>query len=257
MELSLSLEATHVLVTGAAGHIGRLVVTAFLSAGAHVSALDLSPSLFTSLPSHPDLLPLSADVTSTSQLAEAFKAARERFGTVECCIHLAGLDLSVLSKKGVVDMEPEDWERVLGVNVGGAFSVSREWAKEIREVISNREAVEGSLDGQVEKDNAARRIDETKVRSEGGEMTTSKGQGKKALKNVSLILVGSESGWFGERMNAAYAASKSAIQVGLLQSLRAEVPRIYERARYVFFEIYFTATSRPGFGRLFVMLQSN
>ena len=53
------------------------------------------------------------------------------------------------------------------------------------------------------------------------------------LKNVSLVIVGSESGTFGERMNADYASSKSAIQVGLVQSLKGDVVRIYPRARSV------------------------
>lgn len=49
--------------------------------------------------------------------------------------------------------------------------------------------------------------------------------------NVSLIIVGSESGHFGERMNADYASGKSAVQGGLLQSLKSDVPRIFPGAR--------------------------
>jgi NAD(P)-dependent dehydrogenase (short-subunit alcohol dehydrogenase family) len=50
-------------------------------------------------------------------------------------------------------------------------------------------------------------------------------------KNVSLIIVGSESGHFGERGNADYAAGKSAVQYGLLKSLNADIPRIFKGAR--------------------------
>ena len=52
------------------------------------------------------------------------------------------------------------------------------------------------------------------------------------LRNVSLVIVGSESGTFGERMNADYASSKSAIQVGLVQSLKGDVARTHPRARF-------------------------
>jgi hypothetical protein len=48
---------------------------------------------------------------------------------------------------------------------------------------------------------------------------------------VGLILVGSESGGFGERQCPEYAASKSAVQVGLLKSLSGDVVRVYEGAR--------------------------
>ena len=52
------------------------------------------------------------------------------------------------------------------------------------------------------------------------------------LNNVSLIIIGSESGTFGERMNADYASSKSAVQIGMVQSLKADAARIYPRARF-------------------------
>ena len=55
----------------------------------------------------------------------------------------------------------------------------------------------------------------------------------KTVQNASLIIVGSESGRFGERGNPDYAAGKSAVQVGLLQSLRADVGRVMEGARCV------------------------
>jgi len=47
----------------------------------------------------------------------------------------------------------------------------------------------------------------------------------------SLVLVGSTAGLFGEAGHADYAAAKSAIQVGLLRSLKNEVVRIAPRAR--------------------------
>ena len=47
----------------------------------------------------------------------------------------------------------------------------------------------------------------------------------------SLVLVGSTAGRFGEAGHADYAAAKSALQVGLLLSLKNEVTRIAPRAR--------------------------
>lgn len=51
------------------------------------------------------------------------------------------------------------------------------------------------------------------------------------LRNVSLIIVGSESGTFGERGNADYASSKSAVQFGMVQSLMADAARVFPGAR--------------------------
>lgn len=47
----------------------------------------------------------------------------------------------------------------------------------------------------------------------------------------SLVLVGSTAGRFGEAGHADYAAAKSALQVGLLLSLKNEVARVAPRAR--------------------------
>jgi 3-oxoacyl-[acyl-carrier protein] reductase len=47
----------------------------------------------------------------------------------------------------------------------------------------------------------------------------------------SLVLVGSTAGRFGEGGHADYAAAKSAIQVGLLLSLKNEIVRIAPNAR--------------------------
>ena len=57
------------------------------------------------------------------------------------------------------------------------------------------------------------------------------------LRNVSLIIVGSESGTFGERGNADYASSKSAVQFGMVQSLMADAARVSPGARYVFLSL--------------------
>ncbi|KAL8781223.1 MAG: hypothetical protein Q9213_006116 [Squamulea squamosa] len=51
------------------------------------------------------------------------------------------------------------------------------------------------------------------------------------ITNVSLIIVGSESGHFGERTNADYASGKSAVQYGLVQSLKGDIPRVFPGAR--------------------------
>ncbi|KAA6415991.1 MAG: hypothetical protein FRX48_00710 [Lasallia pustulata] len=50
-------------------------------------------------------------------------------------------------------------------------------------------------------------------------------------RNVNLVIIGSESGWFGERTNADYASGKSAVQVGLVQSLKGDIARIHPGAR--------------------------
>jgi NAD(P)-dependent dehydrogenase (short-subunit alcohol dehydrogenase family) len=89
-------------------------------------------------------------------------------------------------------MSVEQWRRTHQINVEGTFLTARTWLRQIRDCGSEAET---------------------------------------KLHNVSLIIVGSESGHFGERGNADYAAGKSAVQGGLLRSLVGDVARIWPGAR--------------------------
>ena len=197
VDLGLGLEGTHVVVTGAAGFIGSATVKAFLQGGAKVTALDINEEKLQELQNYqgtPDIQEnLSTDVVDISSepaLENAFEAARQHFGVVQCCIALASLDLSVLPHHdSIVDMPLEQWRRTHQVNVEGTFLTARTWLRQI------------------------------------------KAHAKPDLENVSLVIVGSESGWFGERSNPDYASGKSAVQVGLVQSLRGDVARIHPGAR--------------------------
>ncbi|KAK0103550.1 hypothetical protein ONS95_005567 [Cadophora gregata] len=194
MDLSLNLEDTHVVITGGSGFIGASTVTALLSAGAKVTNLDLRPMQ----PSHCDTQPkyrfLPCDISSEAALTTSFSVASETFGPVACCIALASLDFSVLPHhESLADMEVEQWRRTHMINVEGTFLTARTWLRQLRE--------------------------HAKVDVERG------------LKNVGLVIVGSESGTFGERGNADYAAGKSAVQGGLVKSLMGDVNRVWPGAR--------------------------
>lgn len=193
-DLSLGLEGTHVLITGGSGLIGQHVVHAFLAAGAQVTVLDLqATSPF--LSSQQNLTYFSADITQ--DLDAVFTQAEARHGPVACCVALAGLDLSVLtqSDEGICGMALAEWRRVMDVNVTGTFLTCQRWLRGIRDAV-------------------------------GQEPHADEG-----LRNVALIIVGSESGTFGVRTHPAYAAGKSAVQYGLMRSLAKDAPRVFARAR--------------------------
>ncbi len=174
IDLDLGFAGTHVLVTGGSGFIGSATVSAFLSAGAFVTSLDLDPSKLTI--THPNLLSLRGDISSEEALSTAFA--------------FASLDLSVLPHHdSLIDLPIEQWRRTFQVNVEGTFLTARTWLRQINE---NK---------------------------------------NKEMRNVGLVIIGSESGSFGERGNADYASGKAAVQVGLLQSLKGDAVRVYPTAR--------------------------
>ena len=186
MDLSLHLGNTHVLITGGAGFIGSSTITALLSAGALVSCLDVRPIDTAAHTGSPNFQFFSCDISSESGLAHAFTLATEKFGPIACCIALASLDLSaLLHHESLADMDVEQWRSTHRVNVEGTFLTARTWLRQLRDY--------AELEGTEE------------------------------LRNVGLIIVGSESGYFGERGNADYASGKSAVQVGLVKSLMGDV----------------------------------
>lgn len=203
-DLGLGLEGTHVLITGGAGLIGSVVVSAFISAGANVSSLDLSneqidaPKIITNLgPGR--VQQIYCDITDIESLNKAWDTATDVFGVVETCLALASLDLSVLPQTdSICDMDVETWKRVFDTNIGGTFSTAQFWLRGIRDHVA---------------------------------LSSSSDFASPPLKNPCLLIIGSEAGHFGVRTQAAYAASKSAVQGGLLQSLKADAPRVYARAR--------------------------
>lgn len=174
-DLDLGLRDTHVLVTGGCGLIGKVVVHAFLSAGCQVTILDITEECPFDQEDK-NILYMKADIANVTQLDEAFDQAERRFGLVETCIALASLDLSVLEQsETLIDMDPQTWQRVFDVNINGTFITCQRWLRSIREAASNpKHAAE--------------------------------------LQNISLVIMGSESGRFGVRTMAAYAAGKSAVQ---------------------------------------------
>ncbi len=117
------------IVTGAASGIGRATVDLFHARGARLVALDRDGEV--EALARPGVLPLVADVATEAAAAEAVRLAIEGFGRLDVLINNAG----VIINKPVVDMTLDEWNRVLAVNVTGAFLQSRE---AVRAMIPNK-----------------------------------------------------------------------------------------------------------------------
>ena len=107
-----------VLVTGAAGGIGRAVVEAFLAEGARVVATDLDVSAFAPTDRlHPRILDVADPRAVTALVAEI----EAQLGPIEAGISVAG----VLFTGRVADTADADWHRVFAVNTHGVFHLGR------------------------------------------------------------------------------------------------------------------------------------
>lgn len=129
-DVGMGLEKSHVLVTGACGAIGSVLTTAFLAAGACVSAFDIKPQ---DTFRHERLYTQQVDITDEAAVERSMVAAREKYGVITTCVMAAGVDLSFCLHRSLVDMPLGEWQRILNVNVNGTFLTCRAWLRGIKE----------------------------------------------------------------------------------------------------------------------------
>ena len=111
-----------ILITGAAGGIGRAMVDAALGAGHRVVALDRDAAALAALPGHDRLHPVLADLATERGCAEGMAAAA-RFGRVEAVVNNAGIGVSSLRPDAetrtpsIGELDAATWDRFFAVNV--------------------------------------------------------------------------------------------------------------------------------------------
>ncbi|MDM0104583.1 SDR family NAD(P)-dependent oxidoreductase [Variovorax sp. J22R24] len=115
----------HVVVTGAAGALGRAVVQHFLDQGARVALIDhrmdhLS-STFPGLDNSQHLL-LEADVTSVPAMVDAAQRILGAFRQVDALVHIAG---GFEMGEPVHALSREAWDRMMTLNAWSFVAVSQ------------------------------------------------------------------------------------------------------------------------------------
>jgi NAD(P)-dependent dehydrogenase (short-subunit alcohol dehydrogenase family) len=112
------LDGQTAAVTGAASGLGREIALGFLEAGAQVLAIDRDlTGLADALTSSPDLTGVEVDVTDAS----AVTVALEGPATLDVLVSAAGIG----GWGTTTDYPDEQWQRVLDVNLTGAFNCCR------------------------------------------------------------------------------------------------------------------------------------
>lgn len=112
-----------VIVTGAAGGIGRACVLRFAEEGANVVLADRDPSKGAPVAEEARAAgaagawSAACDVTDETQVEACVRGAVERFGGLHAVVNNAGLMLF----KPIDEWTGEEWNRVLGVDLLGAF----------------------------------------------------------------------------------------------------------------------------------------
>ena len=112
-----------VIITGAAGGIGRAACRRFAQEGAQVVAVDLANSdldgaVGVALAEGVDAFAVAGDVTVEADVAGYIAAATQRFGGVDILFNNAGIEGRVTP---LTELDEADFNRVMAVNVKGVW----------------------------------------------------------------------------------------------------------------------------------------
>ena len=125
------LKGKRVLITGGASGIGAATAARFLDEGSVVCVLDRDPvALHRITQDLPNLAGiLAADVSNFRELKGAFSGALRLMGGVDVLINNAGISI----RHNFLDITPEEWNKVIAVNLTGMFYVAQTAARHMIE----------------------------------------------------------------------------------------------------------------------------
>ena len=117
MDFGTEFHGRRVVVTGAAGIMGRALVAHFAGAGAEVCATDREAE---GLPG----FAVAADLTTDAGLETLLAAVAERWGAPDVVVNNA----AIYPSSFLLDLEVADWDRIMSVNVRAPFVLMRGFA---------------------------------------------------------------------------------------------------------------------------------
>jgi len=121
------LKGKRVLITGGASGIGAATAKRFLEEGSRVVVLDCNVEALDRIK---DVLPslsgaICADVSDADAVARAFGELDELLGGLDVLINNAGISI----RHSFLDITPQEWRRVMDVNLNGMFFVAQQAAR--------------------------------------------------------------------------------------------------------------------------------
>jgi len=125
-----SLKGRAALVTGASSGLGRQFARALADNGASVALVARRLDRLEELKKEIEAaggkaIAIEADVTDRAAMTRAFDAAEKAFGTVTVLVNNAG----IAHGGRATDMTPEEWRKVLAVNLDAVFFWAQEGAR--------------------------------------------------------------------------------------------------------------------------------
>jgi NAD(P)-dependent dehydrogenase (short-subunit alcohol dehydrogenase family) len=141
-----------VMITGAAGSLGRAVAAAFADTGAKLVLLDIAaPGLEAAYGAESESkLPMVVDLEDRAAIAAAVGKAKAKFGRIDVVCNIAGgFDMG----PAVHDTTDEFWDRLMDLNAGSVLNVARAVVPEMLAAGSGKIVNVAAMNGTVGKGN--------------------------------------------------------------------------------------------------------
>ncbi len=128
-DMDVDLSGRVVLVTGAAGGIGRAVVARMAACGASVVVADINADGAREVAATlPRAIAVAVDIRDEAGVERAVALTLEAFGQVDVLVNNAGVN--TFKDRVDIDAFPvEEWHRIVGIDLDGLYLMSRAAAK--------------------------------------------------------------------------------------------------------------------------------
>ena len=142
------LKGKRVVITGGASGIGAATVVRFIEELSHVVVVDRDEQGLGELAqANPSLAgTIVADVADYEQVVDAFKQVHSLLGGLDILINNAGISIR---HDDFLAITPEEWNKVIGINLNGVFYVAQQAARLMTESGSGVIVNMGSTNGLV------------------------------------------------------------------------------------------------------------
>lgn len=128
-----TLEGKTAIVTGGTSGIGRCVSDYLASAGANIAIIarngDAAARVAAKIAEdyHVQTIGIGCDVTDMPAVEQMVETVSQNIGTADVLFNNAGIN----AMGGALELDFEDWKRIMDVNVNGVFIVARAFAKKL------------------------------------------------------------------------------------------------------------------------------
>lgn len=141
------LKGKRVVITGGASGIGLATAVRFAEEGSRVVILDWNQAALDGvLAQNPAFTGgIKADVSCAADVENAFKKVDGLMGGVDVLVSNAGISV----RKPFLEIEYEQWNKVLGINLGGMFLCAKEAIKRMEKQRSGVVLFTASTNGMV------------------------------------------------------------------------------------------------------------